>query len=183
MPDITRQTMTVKELADYCHCTKIPINKQIQRLRYPVTYKLQQGKKVTAYTLTPAQLSSLYETIQRNKSQGIVNDTVTNNPQPVTSQAESTDYKTLLDKYIEYRELYAVAQNSVKLLEDRQGGYIQQLKEIQSEKETLIKDNATLTVEVATSRKTATLYRNSLILCGIVSVFLLLLVLASLIIK
>lgn len=183
MPEIETQTLTLKELADYCQCSKIPVTKQVNRLQLSATYKEQHGKKVIAYKLTKLQLDSIYETIQKNKTGGVINNPVTDNTPAVTGQLANADYKTLLDGYIEYRELYAVAQNSVKLLEDRQGGYLQQLKEMQSEKEVLIKDNATLTAEALSIKKTSELYKKCFLWAVFVSAVLLFLVLFSLVLK
>lgn len=197
MSGIDTQVMTLREIALYCKCSKIPVKKQLDRLQLANASKVQNGKTVTAYKLTKLQLESIKENIANNKGGLPVTDTVTDNsnqtettPKPIVNTA----YQELMDKYMEVKSLYDIANTTQKLLEDRQGENLTKLNELQKEKEVLISEKATLESDlrhkeseirtiVESKDKTINSFKHIAIGIGIVAVVLLLMLLFSVIIK
>lgn len=197
MSGIDTQVMTLREIALYCKCSKIPVKKQIERLQLANATKVQNGKTVTAFKLTKLQLESIKENIATNKGGLPVTDTITDNctqtenvPKPIVNTA----YQELMDKYMEVKSLYDIANTTQKLLEDRQGESLTKLNELQKEKEVLISEKATLESDlrhkeseirtiVESKDKTINSFKHIAIGMGIVAVVLLLMLLFSVIIK
>lgn len=197
MSGIDTQVMTLREIALYCKCSKIPVKKQLDRLQLANASKVQNGKTVTAYKLTKLQLESIKENIANNKGGLPVADTIIDNhnqvenvPKPIVNTA----YQELMDKYIEYKSLYDIAHTTQRLLEDRQGEHLTKLNELQKEKEQLISDKASLEsdlrhkeheIKTLTENKDRTIkfFRVFAIGMGIVALVLLLMLLFSVVIK
>lgn len=197
MSGIDTQVMTLREIALYCKCSKIPVKKQLERLQLANATKVQNGKTVTAYKLTKLQLESIKENIANNKGGLPVADTIIDNhnqtenvPKPIVNTA----YQELMDKYMEVKSLYDIANTTQKLLEDRQGESLTKLNELQKEKEVLISEKATLESDlrhkeseirtiVESKDKTINSFKHIAIGMGIVAVVLLLMLLFLVIIK
>ena len=197
MSGIDTQVMTLREIALYCKCSKIPVKKQIERLQLANATKVQNGKTVTAYKLTKLQLESIKENIANNKGGLPVVDTITDNhnqtentPKPIVNTA----YQELMDKYMEVKSLYDIANTTQKLLEDRQGENLTKLNELQKEKEQLISDKASLESDLRHKEseiktilenkdRTINSFKNIAIGMGIVTIVLLLMLLFSVLMK
>ena len=197
MSGIDTQVMTLREIALYCKCSKIPVKKQLDRLQLANASKVQNGKTVMAYKLTKLQLESIKENIANNKGGLPVVDTITDNctqtenmPKPIVNTA----YQELMDKYMEVKSLYDIANTTQKLLEDRQGENLTKLNELQKEKEQLISDKASLESDLRHKEseiktilenkdRTINSFKNIAIGMGIVTIVLLLMLLFSVLMK
>ena len=197
MSGVDTQVMTLREIALYCKCSKIPVKKQLDRLQLANASKVQNGKTVMAYKLTKLQLESIKENIANNKGGLPVVDTITDNcaqientPKPIVNTA----YQELMDKYMEVKSLYDIANTTQKLLEDRQGENLTKLNELQKEKEQLISDKASLESDlrhkeqeiqtiVENKDKTIKTFKIFATGMGIVAIVLLLMLLFSVLIK
>ena len=120
--EVTTEIFTISELAKICGCSKQTIDKHINNKGLVNTLTNRNGKQVKAYNLTSTQLQEFKNLVAINK--GMVMQSTSDN-QPINN-----DY---LDKYIEIKALYEAANAQNKLLEDRQGGLLQENKELNAQ--------------------------------------------------
>lgn len=128
--------MTIQELADFCGCSKQTIDKHVTRKGFANTFAVKNGKQVRAYSLDINQLQDLKNSIAIGKGLLML---PTTDKQPINN-----DY---LEKYIELKGLYEAANAQNKLLEDRQGGLIQENKELNAQLQTKCGEIGSLTAE------------------------------------
>lgn len=134
--EVSAQTMTVQELADFCGCSKQTIGKHITRQGLVNTLTNKNGKQVKAYNLDASQLQALKNSIAVGKGLLMLPTTVN---QPLTNE--------YLEKYIELKGLYEAANAQNKLLENRQGGLIQENRELNAQLQTKYSEIGSLTAE------------------------------------
>lgn len=120
--EVVKELFTVKDLATACKCSKQTIDKHITNKGLVSTFTNKMGKQVRAYELTNTQLEELKNLVAVNK--GLV--TPTNNP----INNDKTISDEWLEKYIEMKALYSSEVATRKLLEDRQGSQLQEIKEL-----------------------------------------------------
>lgn len=201
---------TIKEIAEYCKCSKNPVRKQIGRIKPPSQEKYQRGQMVPAYALTTKALEDIKTEIDKNRSETnycmrapsdddecvISAGTARRHDfqeSPKTApvgQTQTQEYKELLEKYINVKSLCDVAQSNLKLLEDRQGGMLQQINDISKDRENILIEKTKLESaleqaekEKQSIEKSKETFKRFFILACIVSVALLVLVLYAVVIR
>lgn len=118
----TENAYTVRELANACGCSRQTINKHLTSKSYQWVTNKYKGREVRAYVLSLVQLEQLKELINNNKELSGGN---CQRLQPVDNN--------FFKEYAEAKELLAVTKERLKLLEDRQGGLIQEVREKETE--------------------------------------------------
>lgn len=134
--EVSAQTMTVQELADFCGCSKQTIDKHVTRKGFINTLTYKNGKQVKAYNLDINQLQDLKNSVAVGKGMLML--------PPSDKQSINNEY---LEKYIELKGLYEAANAQNKLLEDRQGGLIQENKELNAQLQMKYSEIGSLTAE------------------------------------
>lgn len=154
--EVTTKTLTISEIAKHCNCSKQTVKKHINGKGLVNTFTLKNGKQVKAYNLTATQLQELKNLVLMNK--GLLVQS-TSDYQPVT-----TDY---LQEYIEYKGKFESANAQLKLLEDRQGGLLQVVREKETEIKSQCKRIGSLESELESAEKTVKTYKKTVIVLGV----------------
>lgn len=150
--EVTTKTLTISEIARYCNCSKQTINKHINGKGLVNTFTIKNGKKVKAYNLTSTQLQELKNLVLMNKG---LSTQSTSDYQPITN-----DY---LKEYIEIKSKYESANAQLKLLEDRQGGLLQEVRERTEEIKNQCQQIGSLTSKLELSEKSNKKYKKIII--------------------
>lgn len=169
--ETSAQTMTVQELADFCGCSKQTIDKHVTRKGLVNTFTNKNGKQVKAYNLDASQLQALKNSVAVGKGLLMLSTT---DKQPLNS-----DY---LEKYIELKGLYEAANAQNKLLEDRQGGLIQENRELNEQLQTRYREIGSLTAENENLKQAQAGYKRIIIGMGIALAIILTLVVVKVLI-
>lgn len=155
--EVTTKTLTISEIARYCNCSKQTIDKHIIAKGLVNTFTTKNGKQVKAYNLTTTQLQELKNLVSINKGLLIQS---TSDYQPVTN-----DY---LQEYIEIKSKYESASAQLKLLEDRQGGLLQEVREQTEEIKNQCQQIGSLTSLLEISEKSNKRYKKIIIALSVV---------------
>lgn len=169
--ETSAQTMTVQELADFCGCSKQTIGKHITRQGLVNTLTNKNGKQVKAYALDINQLQALKNSVAVSKGLLMLPTTVN---QPLINE--------YLEKYIELKGLYEAASAQNKLLEDRQGGLIQENRELNAQLQTKYSEIGSLTTENENLKQAQAYYKRIITGMGIAFAVILTLVIVKVLI-
>lgn len=128
---------TIKDIADFCNCSRPVILKHLKRSGYKGTTFEKSGRKIQGYALTIGQLKELKKIIENNKNGVATKEIVCSTSEAVTNTV-NIDYAV---KYFETKEELIQLKSDIKLLEDKhtnkEGLYIKEINELKTDKENL----------------------------------------------
>ena len=144
------QNYTIKQLADICDCSKVTIQKHLQKLKRKPLMQAIGNKSMHIFALTQYELNSIKSEVEANKkalnpskNNPIIVNAIDNTSQGGVNQENKT--VSNLDYMVQYYETLTKYNNLVesnKLLTDksreREGLYINEINDLRKDKETLI---------------------------------------------
>lgn len=148
---------TVRELANACGCSRQTINKHLTSKSYQYITNQYKGREVRAYVLSLVQLEQLKELINNNKELSGVN----------CQRLQPTD-NNFFKEYAEAKELLAVTKERLKLIEDRQGGLIQEVREKDFEIKNQCQRIGNLESDLKSAERLNRNYKKIIIVLGVV---------------
>lgn len=133
MTTSTAEMHTIKDIADFCNCSRPVILKHLKRSNYKATTFEKSGRKIQGYALSVGQLKELKKLIENNKN-GVATREIICSTSEATTNSINTDY---IEKYLQTKEELIQLRSDIKLLEDkhnsREGLYVTEINNLKQE--------------------------------------------------
>ena len=135
MTTLNLEKYTIKDITDFCGCSRPVILKHLKRGCYKATTFKKSGRTIKGYSLSIKELRELKKIIQNNKNEVATDE----NNCSTTEAPKSTINIDYAVKYFETKEELIQLKSDIKLLEDKhnskEGLYIKEINDLKADKD------------------------------------------------